>query len=387
MYTTYFGLREKPFSIAPDPRYLYMSELHREALAHLLHGISSDGCFILLTGDVGTGKSILSRCLLKQIEEKTDVALVVNAHLTVLELLKTICNELEVPLGEKEQAITFYMDSLNRYLQGAHARGRNTVLLIDEAQTLSLDLLKQLSLLTNLEIDGEKLLKIVLLGQAELRHILEKNGVDQISERITSRYHLLPLERADVSAYVRHRLAVAGGKEKIFSEAALGRVYELSQGIPRLINVLCDRSLLDAYKEKKYLVNEGIVEKAAREVFGDVGERREKSLLTPMVSFVFFSFCARCGGAGSFFLREPPQPPMISPAENQVEKKELESIPVPALLLLSSVSIVFDLQEEAAVIDSVLRRQPEDAAVPESSPELEKQTGTTIRIVPLEISE
>jgi general secretion pathway protein A len=305
MYTTYFGFKEKPFSIAPDPRYLYMSELHREALAHLLYGISSDGCFILLTGDVGTGKTTVCRCLLEQLPDNTDVALIVNPRLTDLELLETICDELEISLEEGERSAKFYIDNLNRYLLGAHARGRNTALLIDEAQNLSLDLLELLRLLTNLETPKKKLLKIVLLGQSELRQILENSGADQISQRITSRYHLLPLGRADVFAYIRHRLLVAGVREKLFSEAALARIYLLTQGIPRLINVVCDRALLGAYVEGRYVVNVGIVDQAAEEVLGTAGgrhgKRRNKKRLLRTVLLALLLFVLGFGAATYFF--------------------------------------------------------------------------------------
>lgn len=279
MYINYFGLKEKPFSIAPDPRYLYMSELHREALAHLLYGISSDGCFILLTGDVGTGKTTVCRCLLAQLPENTEIALVLNPRLTVLELLETICDELQIPIDAGAQSAKSYIDRLNLYLLEAHSQGKNVALLIDEAQNLSLDLLEQIRLLTNLETDRKKLLKIVLLGQTELREILEQPGVAQVSQRITSRFHLLPLDRENSFNYVLHRLMVAGEREKVFSRAALARIFQLTHGIPRLINVLCDRALLGAYVEEKYLVSSEIVDKAAQEVMGSVAS--EKVALTP----------------------------------------------------------------------------------------------------------
>jgi len=253
MYTNYFGLKEKPFSIAPDPRYLYMSERHREALAHLLYGVSSDGCFILLTGDVGTGKTTVGRCFLAQLPDNTDVAFIVNPRLTVLELLETICQEFEIPLDNREQSVKSYIDRLNIYLLEAHANGRNSALLIDEAQGLSLALLEQLRLLTNLETNQKKLLKIMLLGQSELRDKLKQKEAAQINQRVTSRYHLLPLDRENCCSYILHRLAVAGERQKIFSKKALDRIFLLSGGIPRIINVLCDRSLLGTYVEGEYL--------------------------------------------------------------------------------------------------------------------------------------
>ena len=268
MYTHYFGLKEKPFSIAPDPRYLYMSELHQEALAHLLYGIRSDGCFILLTGDVGAGKTTVCRCLLEQLPENTDLALILNPKLNAMELLASICDELEIIITGKKNSVKTFVDHLNRYLLAAHARGRITALLIDEAQNLSLDTLEQLRLLTNLETEKQKLLKIILLGQPELKRLLANEGVAQINQRITSRYHLLPLANQDVAAYVEHRLAVAGGRKRLFADAAVRRVAELSRGVPRLINLLCDRALLGAYVEEKDQVDLRIVNQAAREVLG-----------------------------------------------------------------------------------------------------------------------
>ena len=276
MYTNYFGLKENPFSISPDPRYLYMSEHHREALAHLLYGVKGDGCFVLLTGDVGTGKTTVARCFLAQLSENTDVAFIINPRLTSLELLETICEEFKIPVTDTEKSVKVFIDHLNSYLLQAHAKGRNSVLLIDEAQNLSLDLLEQLRLLTNLETDQTKLLKIMLLGQTELKNMLEHQGAEQISQRITSRYHLLPLDRENSNSYILHRLAVAGEKQKIFSRGALDQVFLLSNGIPRVINVLCDRALLGAYVEEKYLVSGKIVARAAREVLG--GDRHLKEL-------------------------------------------------------------------------------------------------------------
>ena len=269
MYTRYFGFTEKPFSIAPDPHFLYLSELHREALAHLLYGINSEGCLVLLTGEVGTGKTTVSRCLIEQLPDSTDTALILNPKITVIELLATICEELQIEGIESHDSVKYYVDSLNHYLLEAHAKGRNTILIIDEAQDLAPDILEQLRLLTNLETHKEKLLKIILLGQPELRQLLDQPGFSHVNQRITSRYHLLPLQEQDVSAYVEHRIRVAGGgRSRLFSDRALKRIYELSQGIPRLINVLCDRALLGAYAEEKDQVDEKIVEKAGYEISG-----------------------------------------------------------------------------------------------------------------------
>jgi general secretion pathway protein A len=269
MYTHYFGLNEKPFAIAPNPRHLYLSELHREALAHLVYGIRSDGCFILLTGEVGTGKTTVCRCFLEKLPEDIDVAIILNPKLTAIDLLRTICEELSIHVTTTLPSSKSYIDAINRYLLQAHADGRSTVLVIDEAQNLNADVLEQLRLLTNLETDTQKLLKIVLLGQPELRLMLASPEMRQVNQRITSRYHLKPLQPEDVRQYIRHRIRVAGGgARRLFSDRAVKYVARLSKGIPRLINLLCDRALLGAYAENADHVSLKIMKKAGREVLG-----------------------------------------------------------------------------------------------------------------------
>lgn len=268
MYQQHFGLSALPFSIAPDPRYLYMSERHREALAHLLFGLKSNGAFILLTGDVGTGKTTVSRCLLEQTPASTRLALILNPMMTALELLQSVCDELHIARPEQADSIKAYVDCINRDLLAAHARGENTVVLIDEAQNLAADVLEQLRMLTNLETAERKLLQIILLGQPELREHLAQPSMSQLSQRITARYHLQPLDLAETRAYVQHRLLVAGCRDALFGQASLRRLHQLSKGVPRLINVLCDRALLGAYVQNKSQVNVATLERAAKEVFG-----------------------------------------------------------------------------------------------------------------------
>ncbi|MEE4242834.1 MAG: AAA family ATPase [Desulfopila sp.] len=271
MYIDYFGLKENPFTISPNPRYLYMSEHHREALAHLLYGISGNGCLILLTGDVGTGKTTVCRSLLEQLPENTETAMIVNPKLSVEELLETICEELDIPFSKNTTSIKTYIDGINTHLLKSHTEGKTTVLIIDEAQNLDMEVLEQLRLLTNLETDTSKLLKIVLIGQPELQEKLKDPRVSQIDQRITSRYHLAPLQKNDVVGFIRHRLIVAGGgRMQFFTEKALEQAYRLSRGIPRLINILCDRALLGAYAEEKDQVSETIMLQAAEEVFGEI---------------------------------------------------------------------------------------------------------------------
>jgi general secretion pathway protein A len=271
MYNDYFGFKETPFSIAPDPRYLYMSEQHREALAHLIYGFNSDGGFVLLTGEVGTGKTTVCRCLLEQIPKDSSIAFIINPKLTVDELLATICDEFGIKYPEKNISIKVFVDLLNAYLLEAHAEGRKAVLIIDEAQNLSANVLEELRLLTNLETNQRKLLQIILLGQPELRKKLSKPELRQLSQRIIARYHLGPLSKRDVAAYVAHRLAVAGISYEVFPPAAINKVYRLSGGIPRLINVLCDRALLGTFVLRERTVNGSILKKAASEVFDKAG--------------------------------------------------------------------------------------------------------------------
>jgi len=271
MYSTYFGLTEKPFAIAPDPRYLCMSEMHREALAHLLYGINSDGCIVLLTGDVGTGKTTVCRCFFNQIPENTDVAAILNPKLTIIELLKTICEEFGIDVSGSTPSIKEYTDLLNQYLLESHAKGRISVVIVDEAQNLGMEVLEQLRLLTNLETDTHKLLKVVLIGQPELRELLQRPGLTQINQRITTRYHLRPLPKDYLKPYIEHRISVAGGRDhnKIFTDAAIRYIGKKADGVPRLINVICDRAMLGAYAINSPNITRHIARMAAREVVTD----------------------------------------------------------------------------------------------------------------------
>lgn len=271
MYRRYFGLREKPFAIAPNPRYLFLGELHREALAHLLYGINGEGCIILLTGEVGTGKTTVCRSLLTHLPETTDIAIILNPKLSIADLLKTICEEFDIPIPNETPSIKTYIDALNASLLLTHAKGRNSVLIIDEAQNLEMEILEQLRLLTNLETDTHKLLQIVLIGQPELQKILDHPKLRQVSQRITARYHLGPLKPHDVQAYVQHRIAVAGGDDSqlLFTPGAIRCLTRISKGVPRVINLLCDRALLGAYVESRDHVDQKIMKKASSEVTGD----------------------------------------------------------------------------------------------------------------------
>ena len=268
MYTQFFGLTEKPFSITPDPRYLYMSQRHADALAHLLYGISESGGFIQLTGEVGTGKTTLVRSLFEQLPDEADVALILNPELTTREFLTAITEELgiEPPKGRSVKAL---VDGLNAYLLDAHGRGRRTVLIVDEAQNLGTEILEQVRLLTNLETPKQKLLQIILIGQPELREVLSRADMRQVAQRVTGRYHLEPLNQADTTKYVEHRMRVAGASGPVFRPAAIREIFRRSNGVPRLINVVADRALLAGYAQETRRIDRRLVRRAAAEVFGD----------------------------------------------------------------------------------------------------------------------
>jgi general secretion pathway protein A len=268
MYQHFFGLQREPFSIAPDPRFLFMSERHREALAHLLFGLQSGGGFVLLTGEVGAGKTTVSRAFLEHMPQNCHVAYVLNPKQTTAELLATICSEFHIP-KKRARSIKGHIDALNDYLLTTHAAGENNVLIVDEAQNLSAEVLEQLRLLTNLETQERKLLQIILIGQPELRTLLAQPHLEQLSQRVIARYHLEALSPQDTAQYVAHRLAVAGLATPLpFDAAALKRVHALTQGVPRRINVLCDRALLGAWSAGSPQVDARMVDAAWREISG-----------------------------------------------------------------------------------------------------------------------
>jgi general secretion pathway protein A len=269
MYLSFFGLNEKPFAITPDPRYLYLSERHAEALAHLLYGINESGGFIQLTGEVGTGKTTVVRTLLSRVPHHADVAVILNPRVTPVEFLLTICEELGLDIEQADRnSVKQMVDALNRRLLAAHAEGRRIIVIVDEAQNLSADVLEQVRLLTNLETPTQKLLQIILIGQPELRELLDRTELRQLAQRITGRYHLEPLSREETRGYVRHRLRVAGAAEEIFTPSALTEVHRLAAGVPRVINVTCDRALLGAYTQETRKVTGALVRLAAGEVYG-----------------------------------------------------------------------------------------------------------------------
>jgi len=271
MYTNFFGLHEKPFSITPDPRYLFMSERHGEALAHLVYGVTESGGFVQLTGEVGTGKTTLVRSLLlNRMPDNADVAVVLNPQITAHEFLLTICEELGIDVPGQKDSIKALTDALNHHLLSAHAGGRRTILVVDEAQNLAPAVLEQVRLLTNLETAKQKLLQIILIGQPELRELLGRNDLRQLAQRITGRYHLEPLSRDETVQYIEHRLRVAGALGEVIDAGAKKAVFKLSQGVPRLINVICDRALLGAYSQESRIITRRLIKRAAAEVSGEL---------------------------------------------------------------------------------------------------------------------
>jgi len=288
MYTHYFQLKQSPFSIAPDPRYLFMSERHREALAHLLYGVGSGGGFVLLTGEIGAGKTTVCRCFMEQIPDNCQLAYIFNPKLSVEELLLSICEEFRIAVAPGVASVKGYVDAINAHLLASHAQGKNNVLIIDEAQNLSAAVLEQLRLLTNLETSERKLLQIILIGQPELRAMLARPELEQLAQRVIARYHLGSLTAEETASYIRHRLAVAGSTAQTpFAPRLMAQIHALSKGVPRRINLLCDRALLGAYVENQAQVTRQIVCRAAEEVFAEEGKpatTATPSLHTPATS-------------------------------------------------------------------------------------------------------
>ena len=313
MYTRHFGLRQPPFSIAPDPRYLFMSERHREALAHLLYGVRGGGGFVVLTGEIGAGKTTVCRCFLEHIPKRCNVAYIFNPKLTVEELLKTICAEFRIPdrhQGPGVATVKDYVDALNEYLLRTHAVGQNNVLIIDEAQNLSADVLEQLRLLTNLETNERKLLQIMLIGQPELRAMLARPELRQLAQRVIARFHLEPLEEDETALYVNHRLAVGGlAREIPFDRRALRRIHRHSGGIPRRINLLCDRALLGAYAQGRSHVDRRTVDMAAKEVFPPLESESGRRLRFGGALVVGLVLAAGVAAGAAYFLTADRVPP------------------------------------------------------------------------------
>jgi general secretion pathway protein A len=357
MYNAYFGFKESPFSIAPDPRYLYMTEQHREALAHLVYGLNSEGGCILLTGEVGTGKTTVCRCLLEQIPEQSNIALVFNPKVTATELLETICDELHIEYPKGENSVKTYIDRINAFLLQANAAGQKTVLIIDEAQNMESTVLEQLRLLTNLETNQRKLLQIIILGQPELLEILSRENMRQLAQRITARFHLNPLSRNELKAYISHRLAVAGSNVQLFDEKTTKRLYQLSNGIPRLINIICDRALLGAYVENKTRVDTPTLNNAAKEVFGKITHTHTKQSRWPVFTAMAASVAAIAIVTYMILSTEPAPPAPVAQLTNDSPQ---QAITVPDTETEAQSPAV--AQVDVADVDTAIINQKADIA-------------------------
>jgi general secretion pathway protein A len=351
MYTSFFGLAEKPFAITPDPRYLYLSERHAEALAHLLYGINESGGFIQLTGEVGTGKTTVVRTLLSRVPHHADVAVILNPRITPVEFLLTICEELGLAIAEGQRnSVKEMVDALNRRLLNAHAEGRRIIVLVDEAQNLSFDVLEQVRLLTNLETPTQKLLQIILIGQPELRELLDRTDLRQLAQRITGRYHLMPLSREETKGYVRHRLRVAGATAEIFTPGALMELHRLSLGIPRVINVACDRALLGAYTQETKKITASLVRRAAGEVYG---RRFFPTWLGWVVGSMSVAALAATLFLGWQFWRH--QSPVLSASRAIKSVSATRVAPRPAAILPAASSVVAAPAPRLASVNALLQ--------------------------------
>jgi general secretion pathway protein A len=333
MYASYFGLKQQPFSIAPDPRYLFMSERHREALAHLLYGLGAGGGFVLLSGEIGTGKTTVCRLFLEQVPANCNVAYIFNPKLTAGELLQSVCDEFHIPVRHKDglpPTVKDYLDPLNAFLLDAHAVGRNNVLIIDEAQNLSAEVLEQLRLLTNLETSERKLLQIILIGQPELRSMLARPELEQLAQRVIARYHLDALTAAETAHYVRHRCEVAGLSRPLpFERKALRRVHHLSRGVPRRINLLCDRALLGAFANSQAEVDRATVDKAAAEVFDAPVVAPAAWRRTAAVLGLGLAAGAGLLATATYVMQEAAAPRVASGTVSAVAAKPAVTVPVP----------------------------------------------------------
>ena len=311
MYLDHWGLKEPPFSITPDPRFVFLSERHRDALAHLLFGIGQGGGggFVQLTGEVGTGKTTLCRLLLEQLPENARVALVLNPRLTAIELLETLCEELHLDISHTRGSVKALVDALNGYLLDAYAKGLRVVLIIDEAQNLSVDALEQVRLLTNLETDTQKLLQIILLGQPELREILARSDMRQLAQRITARYHLTPLDATETGAYLRHRFRIAGGQHSPFTAGAVQRVHRHSGGVPRLINVIAERALLGGFAHDATKLDTPDIDRAAREALAPMRRTSRNPMRWAVAAVVVLAAI----GGWSWWSRTPPAEAQATP--------------------------------------------------------------------------
>ena len=402
MYTNFFSLSELPFSIAPDPKYLFMSDRHREALTHLTYGlgcssVSSNGGFVLLTGEVGTGKTTVSRCLMADLPENTQLAFILNPTLSSQELLATICDQLKVRYRKTGATLKTLTDKISEKLLKNHADNINTVLIIDEAQHLEPQVLEQLRLLTNLETDTKKLLQVILIGQPELQQLLKRRDLRQLAQRITARYHLLPLDKDELALYIKHRLSVADCHRALFNKGALAAIHQLSQGIPRLINLICHSALMEAYNSNNAVIDKKIIYKAASNALGEdflpIAWWQHKSTQIALITSMLFMVLI-----AGFWLGQKESLLMVSsqvldqivkqevtinaePKQvNQVPLEKVINVLEKKLIPMSSASEVIAPKNEVTVpkIDIVI---PKKAVIAKKSPEQKVISATPKKVV------
>ncbi|GAB2996629.1 ExeA family protein [Psychrosphaera aestuarii] len=271
MYLEYFQLNQEPFNIAPNPNMMYPSQRHQEAIAYLQYGLRGNGGFVMLTGEVGTGKTMVSRAVLSDLPDELHVAYILNPTLNRIQLLQTVCDAFELQLDETSDHKKL-SDALQAFLVTSHEKGESCLLVVDEAQLLDVDALEQLRLFTNIETNDKKLLQIILIGQPELQEKLAQRELRQLAQRITARYHLLPLTEQETSAYVNHRLQSVGASRPLFDKKAISALFRYSKGTPRLINLLADRALMGAYAGNRFYVDAKLVKQASSEILGIANE-------------------------------------------------------------------------------------------------------------------
>ncbi|MFP4276225.1 MAG: AAA family ATPase [Wenzhouxiangella sp.] len=355
MYEPFYGLDERPFALTPNPRFVFLSQRHQDALAHLLYGVGTGGSggFVQLTGEVGTGKTTLCRLVLEKVPDNTRVALILNPMLTPPELLRAICAELRIDPGGAGDSVQQLLDHLYRYLLERHAAGERVVLIVDEAQNMSREGLEQIRLLTNLETATDKLLQILLLGQPELRELLDRPELRQLAQRITARYHLDPLNLEETAAYVRHRLNVAGAVRCPFDARALRALYEVSGGVPRLINIIADRALLAGFAREHEHIDAGLVRSAAREVSGTEDEQAGGGWLRGAVASLAVLAVLAIGGWLGWTLNRQPAAEQVALAQPAWQVMLADSSPASAAMEAAAAWPTLDQQAiEAACASS-----------------------------------
>jgi len=362
MYEEFYGLKEKPFSLTPDPKFFYLSSRHREAMEHMAYGINQKEGFILITGDIGTGKTTLCRAILERLGKNVKTAVIFNSFLTEEELVESILQDFGFP--SKERSKKERIDALNRLLIHMGSKGENGVLLIDEAQNLSISVLEQIRMLSNLETEKEKLLQIALIGQTELRGKLKLPQLKQLEQRISVRYHLQHIDKGEVPKYIYHRLMVAGSEGRItFSRGALRNIFKYSKGIPRLVNLICDRALLNGYTKGKYTITTPMVLQAIRSLKGE-----EKSLSLPSrmrlaISIGALLFLLLGLGFFTFTLLSPfPTPSIQRPSSEPTRPPSMEhfqkSAPYKFDPSFPYVILVGSFHTEEMALETIKRLEP-----------------------------